>query len=206
MMACYIPMYNKNHAPNIPYSQPHGWYPPYTQPHHSNNQYLSGPSGAGGGNGVGGAGSFNGSVLDNDAATAAYYNSHYMFHQASPDYSPHDSYAQNSSLLQSAMGPSSAALHLSQSIGGGLGGHNSSGDNNSSHGIQNVPPSPPITVNSGCSEMSSPGITNGGGVGNDGSSPHMGSNGGLSRPKSPYEWMKKPSYQSQPHPGKYYCM
>lgn len=49
-------------------------------------------------------------------------------------------------------------------------------------------PSPPITV-SGSSELSSPGL----------STPPQ-----QPRPppaRSPYEWMKKPSYQSQPNPG-----
>ncbi|XP_069696111.1 homeotic protein caudal [Periplaneta americana] len=54
-------------------------------------------------------------------------------------------------------------------------------------------PSPPITVSS--SELSSPGA-----VGGSVTPPqHAG------RPipvRSPYEWMKKPSYQSQPNPGK----
>ncbi|XP_018332679.1 homeotic protein caudal-like isoform X2 [Agrilus planipennis] len=54
-------------------------------------------------------------------------------------------------------------------------------------------PSPPITVSG--SDMSSPGAGNG--------------NGNVSPPssrpppaRSPYEWIKKPSYQSQPNPGK----
>uniref|UniRef100_A0A1B6D341 Homeobox domain-containing protein n=1 Tax=Clastoptera arizonana TaxID=38151 RepID=A0A1B6D341_9HEMI len=50
-------------------------------------------------------------------------------------------------------------------------------------------PSPPITV-SGSSELSSPGLA---------TPPQQ------PRPppaRSPYEWMKKPSYQSQPNPGK----
>lgn len=55
-------------------------------------------------------------------------------------------------------------------------------------------PSPPITVSS--SELSSPGAAGGG----THTPPQH------SRPlavRSPYEWMKKPSYQSQPNPGKY---
>lgn len=61
-------------------------------------------------------------------------------------------------------------------------------------------PSPPITV-SGGSEMSSPG--GGGGGGNTGNvSPPQAH----SRPvpvRSPYEWMSKSSYQTQPNPGKW---
>lgn len=56
-------------------------------------------------------------------------------------------------------------------------------------------PSPPITVSS--SELSSPGA-----VGDPVTPPqHAG------RPipvRSPYEWMKKPSYQNQPNPGQTY--
>ncbi|CAG9864654.1 unnamed protein product [Phyllotreta striolata] len=54
-------------------------------------------------------------------------------------------------------------------------------------------PSPPITG----SDMSSPGVQNGN------VSPALGHN--QSRPppaRSPYEWIKKTSYQSQPNPGK----
>lgn len=57
-------------------------------------------------------------------------------------------------------------------------------------------PSPPITVSG--SELSSPG-------GLDGSSPNHHSNNNNARPsqvRSPYEWIKKNSYQSQPLPGK----
>lgn len=56
-------------------------------------------------------------------------------------------------------------------------------------------PSPPITVSG--SEMSSPGV--------DGSSPNQHSN--HHRPpqvRSPYEWIKKNSYQNQPLPGKFH--
>ncbi|KAL3267406.1 hypothetical protein HHI36_011535, partial [Cryptolaemus montrouzieri] len=59
--------------------------------------------------------------------------------------------------------------------------------------VENQLPSPPITVSG--SEMSSPGA--GGTITPPGSQ--------NSRPppvRSPYEWIKKPSYQSQPNPGK----
>lgn len=195
-----IAMYQKNHGFNLSYSAAAGWYPP----HYSNNQYLSGSAGNGASAGLSGVGA--GLDSDPSAASTMYYNHHHhpMFQQPSPDYSGHDSFAfaaaaQNSPLLQSPMGQTPNGLHLNHH-------HHNSSIENLSNGMQNIPPSPPITVNSGCSEMSSPGITNGGGsggMGNGSSSPHMtNGNGNLSRPKSPYEWMKKPSYQSQSQPGK----
>lgn len=203
-----IAMYQKNHGFNLSYS-PSSWYN-YPASHHPNNQYLTGSPGSSGSAGLAGVGS----GLDGDpsATPTMYYNHHHpMFQQPSPDYSGHDSFAfaaaaQNSTLLQNSMGQTPNGLHLNHHH------HHNSSIENLSNGMQNIPPSPPITVNSGCSEMSSPGITNvggnGGGMGNEGSSPHMTSgNGNLSRPKSPYEWMKKPSYQSQSQPGKAsHCM
>lgn len=55
-------------------------------------------------------------------------------------------------------------------------------------------PSPPITVSG--SEMSSPGI--------DGSSPNQNNHTRPPPVRSPYEWIKKNSYQNQPLPGKFY--
>ncbi len=80
--------------------------------------------------------------------------------------------------------------------GSGVGLHhiNQHHVHNSDHiaeGLQNLP-SPPVTVSG--SEVSSPGITN------ESASPQTSL-----RPtsvKSPFEWMKKPSYQNQPNTGK----
>lgn len=187
-----IQMYQKSHEFNM-YPGPGAWYN-HSRP--QNNQYLAGTAGSGIGAG-----------LDSDpsAAPHMYYNTHHpMFAQSSPDFSGHDNFAyaaaaHHSPLLQSPMGQTTNGLQLNHH-------HHNGHIENLSNGMQNIPPSPPITVNSGCSEMSSPGITNGGssggGMGNGSSSPHMNNgNGNLSRPKSPYEWMKKPSYQSQSQPG-----
>lgn len=106
---------------------------------------------------------------------AMYYNQH-LFHQASPDWSSHEA-----SLLQASVNPN---LHLNQHTGHSTGEH--------MHDGLTAIPSPPTTVSG--SEMSSPGVPNGS------ASPHV-----TPRPtpvKSPYEWMKKPSYQNQPHTGK----
>lgn len=199
-----ISMY-KNY--NLPYSS--GYF--YSASHHANNQYLAGANGNGSSSGLNGVTG----GLDDASAMPLYYPHHHgSFQQPSPDYSGHDSYpyataAQNSPLLQNAMGQTQNGLHLNHHHHQPH--HHSGSIENLSNVMQNVPPSPPITVNSGCSEMSSPGITNsgssggsgGGGMGNGDASPHMNSgNGNASRPKSPYEWMKKPSYQSQAQPGK----
>ena len=189
-----LTMYQKNHASNLSYPPTHSWYPPsYPPTHHPSNQQYLGASNAG---------------ADSDSThSPMFYNGHHhMFHQTSPDWTGHENYAvpsqSSASLLQSAMTPSAAALHLPQSLGG-IG--NANHHNSSEHlndGLPNIPPSPPATVNSACSEMSSPGVTNGGGNGQ--TSPIIGSLSGNrpSQAQSPYDWMKKPSYQSQPHPGK----
>lgn len=206
MVSYYHPnplsMYQKSHASNLPYASSHSWYPSNygpPPPHHTaNGQYLT-------------AGSGNGGAADGDPV-AAYYNPHHhhMFHQASPDWGGHDNFGsqQSSALLTSSMGPSAAhtgASHHGQSTADGIGGGGHL-DAMNADGMTNIPPSPPITVNSGCSEMSSPGIANGGGGmgGSDDASPHL--TGIPSRPstaKSPYEWMKKPSFHSHPQPGSF---
>ncbi|XP_055713398.1 homeotic protein caudal isoform X2 [Phlebotomus papatasi] len=130
---------------------------------------------------------------DSDAqAQSMYYTHHAMFHQGSPDWPSHDNFStpQNSLLHQSASsGSGTPGLHLSHGASGGMG--QSSGEHISTDGLTSIP-SPPITVSG--SEMSSPGAPNGAG------SPHT-----VTRPapaKSPYEWMKKTSYQNQTTPGK----
>lgn len=126
---------------------------------------------------------------DGDGPPQPVYHPHHMFHQSSPDWAGHENYSgppQSGSLLQGSsnngIGGPSGFLSINQAT------------QNNEHindGLQSMP-SPPITVSG--SDMSSPGAANGS------SSPHN-----HSRPtpvKSPYEWMKKPSYQSQPNPGK----
>lgn len=125
---------------------------------------------------------------------SVYYPHPHMFHQSSPDWAGHENYAgppQGGSLLQGPgsgnnLGGPAGFLSINQATQNG-GGNNE----HINEGLQSLP-SPPITVSG--SDMSSPGAPNGS------SSPHI-----HSRPtpvKSPYEWMKKPSYQSQPNPGK----
>lgn len=220
MMACFhnpLSVYQKNHSANLSYP-PTSWYQSYPPPHHANpNQFLG--SATAGGNG-GSLSSSAAGMQDNESTTPTMYyphpHAHSMFHQTSPDWA-YDNFhmnSQNSSLLQS-MSPSAAAIHLNQSLNGGLNSSSSNATDNLTNGLQNVPPSPPPTVNSGCSEMSSPGITVGGSGGHGGSSPHIGghsthgnnsSGGGLARQKSPYDWIKKTSYQTQPHPGNFFSI
>jgi homeobox protein CDX len=110
---------------------------------------------------------------------AMYYPHPHVFHQSSPDWTSHENFSTppQTSLLH---GPGGTTIHLNQ---------NGNGDNLNA-GLHSLP-SPPITVSG--SDMSSPGAPT------ESSSPQI-----TSRPtpvKSPYEWMKKPSYQSQPNPG-----
>lgn len=115
-----------------------------------------------------------------------------MFHpSSSPDWTGHDNYAAPPQTVSHLQGPGSGNhggpvgfLSVNQATQN-LNNHNE-------HINDGLLPSPPITVSG--SDMSSPGANNGS------TSPHI-----HSRPtpvKSPYEWMKKPSYQSQPNPGK----
>lgn len=195
-------MYSQKHGSNLAYpaSAP-AWYsnyPSHHASHHPNNQFLNAaPTSLGGGPNP---------MLDSDAAASSFYNAHHhMLHPSSPDW-VHDNYnlpTPNSQFFTNGMTPPTS-LHLSPTINSH---HNSSANGSSdnlTNGLQNIPPSPPITVNSACSEMSSPGIGsngNGGVIGSGDASPSITSNNNLSRPKSPYEWLKKPSYQNQPNSG-----
>ncbi|XP_053693275.1 homeotic protein caudal [Sabethes cyaneus] len=118
-----------------------------------------------------------------------FYTHPHAFHQPSPDWSGHESFTTPPQTALIPHGPSPGGLHL--------GGQGTVGSNNHNHGGDHLGdgphcmPSPPITVSG--SDMSSPGAPNGS------SSPQI-----TSRPtpvKSPYEWMKKQSYQAQPNPG-----
>lgn len=200
----YPLMYSQKHGSNLAYpGTASAWYPNYSThhaTHHANNQFLNAPPTP-----IGGAPN---GILDESAA--AFYNHHHMLHTSSPEWSSHDNYnvsTQSAQFFANGMTPPTS-LHLSPTINTH---HNSSANSNGENmqnGLQSIPPSPPITVNSACSEMSSPGIGsngNGGVIGSGDTSPSMNANNNnLSRPKSPYEWMKKPSYQSQPTTGMYY--
>ncbi|XP_070509187.1 homeotic protein caudal-like isoform X2 [Chironomus tepperi] len=174
-------MYQKNHSAgsNLPYSaSPSAWY--------SSNYHHQPPNAA--------------QFLDTDGPPQHMYH-HYAPHmlpQPSPDWG-HDNYTsspQNGSLGTGSSGgvlgnsPGSAAfLSLNQAASA----PNGSSDHHHMNDAIPSLPSPPVTVHSG-SDMSSPGASG------PSSSPQI-----PSRPtpvKSPYEWMKKPSYQSQPNPGK----
>lgn len=83
-----------------------------------------------------------------------------------------------------------------------------SGDEGNTSSAVGVPsdPSPPITISG--SEISSPGTPATPPVNNN--SVTVNNNNGSSTPirptqiRSPYEWMKKPSYQTQPNPGMFF--
>lgn len=113
---------------------------------------------------------------------------HPMFHPAS-DWAGYENFsAANGALLQPGHPAIGHSTTLQPQMSNGL-----------SHSDPNIPqaitslPSPPITVSG--SEISSPGGQHG---------EHSPSHG--NRPptsKTPYEWMKKSSYQNQPNPGKF---
>lgn len=180
-------MYQKNHSggSNLPYSASQSaaaWY--------SSNYHHQPPNAA----------QFLGDS-DGGPPQPVYYP-HHVFHQSSPDWAGHENYAAPS-LQTSSGGGSIGHGHLNTNIGpsGFLTSINQTtpnGSNNNNNGADHMNdglhslPSPPITVSG--SDMSSPGAPNGS------TSPQS-----HSRPtpvKSPYEWMKKPSYQSQPNPGR----
>lgn len=209
----YAMMYPQKHASNLTY--PSSWYSNYPSHHHPNNQFMNGaPTGPNG-------------ILDSDStAASSFYNAHHhshMLHSSSPDW-VHDNYnlsTTNPQFFSNGMTPPTS-LHLSPTIqnhhlttsSSGSGGRTTTGNDHLTNGLpNNIPPSPPITVNSACSEMSSPGIGSngnggsgggggGGGVlGSGGVSPNLTSNTDLSRQKSPFGWLKKSSYQNQPSAG-----
>lgn len=174
-------MYQKNHSggSNLPYSaspSAAAWY--------STNYHHQPPNAA----------QFLG---ESDGPPQPVYYPHHVFHQSSPDWTGHENYAappQSGPLLQGpgsvpgSNGPPAGFLSINQAT---QNGNHTNTNENINDGLQSLP-SPPITVSG--SDMSSPGAPNGS------SSPQL-----HSRPtpvKSPYEWMKKPSYQSQPNPGK----
>ncbi|XP_011297398.1 homeotic protein caudal isoform X2 [Fopius arisanus] len=80
-----------------------------------------------------------------------------------------------------------------------------SGDEGNNNGVGTGEPSPPITVSG--SEISSPG-TPSSPTGNNNNSNAPNNNSASSTPmrptqlRSPYEWIKRPSYQHQQNPGK----
>lgn len=131
-------------------------------------------------------------IGDGESSPQPMYYPHpsHVFHQSSPDWSGHENFSTPPQTTLLPHGPSPAGLHLGQTTPGA-----NSNNNASEHcpdGLHSIP-SPPITVSG--SDMSSPGAPNGS------SSPQI-----ASRPtpvKSPFEWMKKQSYQSQPNPGEF---
>lgn len=188
-------MYQKNHGggSNLPYSASPSAAAWYSSNYHQQAQnaaaaqFLSGPG------------------PDSEGHQPMYYPPPHVFHQSSPDWSSHDNYGvppQTGSLLQT-----STAGSLNNGLGGPGGflsinqatqNHNLNVNNHGEHlndGLQSLP-SPPNTVSVG-SDTSSPGVPHG---------PNSPGQMSSSRPtpvKSPYEWMKKPSYTSQPIPGNF---
>ncbi|XP_058120651.1 homeotic protein caudal [Anopheles ziemanni] len=199
----HFAMYPKNHSGNLPYSATSGWYPGNYQHQPPHPQFI--------GDG------------ESSPQPTMYYPHPHVFHpQSSPDWSAHENFSTPPQTTLLPHGPSPGIGSGGGGGGGGGGGlgglgglhlgpggpnhhhhhhhhhhsNNSAGNNNNSahdhltDGLHSIP-SPPITVSG--SDMSSPGAPTGS------ASPQI-----TPRPtpvKSPYEWMKKQSYQSQPNPG-----
>lgn len=176
-------MYQK--GANISYTPSTSWYPPNY--HATGAQFL--PNG------------------DSSATPQQLYYSH-VFHQPSPDWATHESFAAASNtqngFLQSPLGIVNS--HHAAAAAASIGSTASEINHNLIHTI----PSPPITV-AGSDIASTPpvpassaspqsGIGSSGGGGNGGGGGNNNNNR-QSQSKSPYEWMKKSSYQSQPAPG-----
>ncbi|XP_049278896.1 homeotic protein caudal [Anopheles funestus] len=193
----HFAMYPKNHSGNLPYSAPSGWYAGNYQHQPPHPQFL--------GDG------------ESSPQPTMYYPHPHVFHSQSPDWSGHENFStppQSGLSLAHGSSPGAGGSNGGTGAGGGLhlgqnpnlhhhhhhhhhgsnNGGNASGGNAHDHltdGLHSIP-SPPITVSG--SDMSSPGAPTGS------ASPQI-----TPRPtpvKSPYEWMKKQSYQSQPNPGK----
>lgn len=118
------------------------------------------------------------------SATQQLYYSH-VFHQPSPDWPTHDGFATpntQNGFLQSPLGivnshhaAAAAAAATAPEV---------------NHNLIHTIPSPPITIAG--SDISTPPVPA------SSASPQTGRQ---TQSKSPYEWMKKSSYQSQPTPG-----
>uniref|UniRef100_A0AAG5DQ94 Homeobox domain-containing protein n=1 Tax=Anopheles atroparvus TaxID=41427 RepID=A0AAG5DQ94_ANOAO len=209
----HFAMYPKNHSGNLPYSATSGWYPGNYQHQPPHPQFI-------------------GDGESSPQPTMYYPHPHVFHPQSSPDWSAHENFSTPPQTTLLSHGASSGGGAGGGGGGGGAGGggaggggglggigglhlgpggnhhhhhhhhHNnnsasaSNANNGGAHdhladGLHSIP-SPPITVSG--SDMSSPGAPTGS------SSPQI-----TPRPtpvKSPYEWMKKQSYQSQPNPGK----
>uniref|UniRef100_A0A1B0CWM1 Putative transcription factor caudal n=1 Tax=Lutzomyia longipalpis TaxID=7200 RepID=A0A1B0CWM1_LUTLO len=126
---------------------------------------------------------------DSEAQAQPMYYTH-MFHQGSPDWPSHDNFQRRRIAFCTKVHPAAQVVEPQDCISVTLALAQWGREHITPDGLTSIP-SPPITVSG--SEMSSPGAPNGAG------SPHT-----MSRPvpvKSPYEWMKKTSYQNQTNPG-----
>lgn len=174
----------------MPYT-PSSWYPNYPSHHmpgHPNSQFLSPPPGQG---------------MDlADSAAASFYNAHHhmMHQQSSPDWNGETFGIATPNSQIFSQGTPSSSTHLSpQSISSQQ--NTSSNSDGLSAMVSGVPPSPPTTVNSACSEMSSPGVGSTNNLNTSMGSDEVGGSDELADDKAPFGWMKKPSYATIPNPG-----
>lgn len=159
-----------------------GWYPAYQAGHQlaAQQQYLNCEDGVG----------TQGHHQHPTPWSHHHHHHHHPHHAHAPHLFTHQEWpAAPEFAAAAAASVAAVAGHASGSAS--IAGHH--------HGmiLEDQLPSPPITVSS--SELSSPGAIAGP------STPPQNMNNIGPRPapvRSPYEWMKKPSYQSQPNPGK----
>lgn len=198
MVSYYNPlaaMYPKSHCANL-YSGGNPWYPSNYQP--SNAQLFAGAVAA--------------ASSDADGQPPMYYPPHMFQSSSSPDWHDNFSTPPSVNVLQAPSTP--AAGHHHHQLHNHHHHHhaNQSGGDHLNDGLHSIP-SPPITVSG--SEMSSPG-GGGGGTGGANSSSATTTHNGLHGPgsasphqmsmrpvpvKSPFEWIKRTSYQNQTNPG-----
>lgn len=158
-------MYQK--GANISYTPSTSWYP--TNYHATGAQFL--PNG------------------DTSATQQLYYS--HVFHQPSPDWPTHESFASAAAASNSQNGFLQSPLGIVNSHHAAAAAAVSSVPEVNHNLIHSIP-SPPITV-AGSDIGSTPPVP--------ASSASPQTNGRQTQSKSPYEWMKKSSYQSQPTPG-----
>lgn len=175
-------VYPSKHGANMSYPTA-SWYPnypPHHMPPHPNNQFLNSTAGQ----------------MDDPAAL---YNAHHhMLHQASSDWNTENFGVVTSNSHGFSQGTPSSS-HLSpQSVASQ---NTTPANGEPMRNMANVPPSPPTTVNSGCSDMSSPGLVNGMNMSMTDEPPSNVSSEEQHREKEPYGWMKKPMFASLPQPG-----
>lgn len=188
-------VYSNKHGTNMPYTST-SWYPGY----HPNPQYLNG------------APPPHMSPMEMEQNNAFYNAHHHMMQQQSLQQQSIQQQMNSESWHQENYGvptPGSHDFpnHETPPSSAPLPSPHSANPHTPATSIEAMPPttnmqdvpSPPTTVNSGCSQMSSPDPAHN--PSNPDIIPNELSPVGAQNQKSPFGWMKKPSYTSVPNPG-----